>query len=122
MPRTLTLTVVTYGCFAVLALGIVVNALLAQSIRHPDPLFRTRVLPQPVEARAPAPSIAERALTAAVQEKLGELNYYSGQIDGLAGPETRAAIKAYRTRTGIGGGDRPSTALLEALGAAAGCQ
>ncbi len=105
----------SYFGFAIVATGIVVNALLVQAGQHPAPMFQTREAPVPAAATSAGPTIAERALTAAVQEKLGELNFYSGAIDGLAGPETRAAIKAYRRQAGIGGSDRPSAALLEAL-------
>ncbi|MHA1189235.1 MAG: peptidoglycan-binding domain-containing protein [Alphaproteobacteria bacterium] len=113
--RLLTINGISYIAFGLIAAGIIANSLFVQTGRHPAPFFQTRALPEPAAATVSGPSIGERALTAAVQEKLRALNYYSGAIDGLTGPETRAAIVAYRTRIGIGGGDRPSAVLLEAL-------
>jgi putative peptidoglycan binding protein len=41
------------------------------------------------------------ATVAAVQQRLGELGYYHGAIDGIMGPQTRAAIAAYEGRHGM---------------------
>ncbi len=113
--KILSVNGLSYIAFGLIAAGIIANSLLIQTGRHPAPFFQTRALPEPVAVTVNSPSIGERALTAAVQEQLRALNYYSGAIDGLTGPETRAAIVAYRKRIGIGGGDQPSAVLLEAL-------
>ena len=36
------------------------------------------------------------SLVAQVQRRLGEMGYYHGVIDGIMGPETRAAVRAYQ--------------------------
>ena len=38
---------------------------------------------------------------AAVQRRLGELGYYHGVVDGIMGPQTRAAIAAFENRHGM---------------------
>jgi len=38
---------------------------------------------------------------AAVQRRLGELGYYHGVVDGVIGPQTRAAIAAFESRDGM---------------------
>jgi N-acetylmuramoyl-L-alanine amidase len=36
-------------------------------------------------------------MVAPVQRRLAELGYYDGMIDGIMGPQTRAAISAYES-------------------------
>ncbi len=36
-----------------------------------------------------------------VQEALARLGYYAGEIDGLFGPETRAAIRRFQHEIGV---------------------
>ena len=53
-----------------------------------------------------APAVKPSASIKALQQKLGELNYYEGPIDGIAGPQTTAAIKylqrdAHLPQTGV---------------------
>lgn len=48
-----------------------------------------------------------------VQAKLGELGYYDGRIDGVFGPDTRAAIRRFQHEIGA-----PMTGTLTAAGAA----
>jgi hypothetical protein len=38
---------------------------------------------------------------AAVQQRLAEMGYYHGAVDGVMGPQTRAAIAAYESRHGL---------------------
>tara|TARA_R110002110_G_scaffold394957_3_gene609260 strand:+ start:77 stop:2878 length:2802 start_codon:yes stop_codon:yes gene_type:complete len=42
----------------------------------------------------------QRELTATVQSGLSELGYYRGGVDGLAGPQTKAAIEKFQTSIG----------------------
>ncbi len=44
-----------------------------------------------------------------VQQLLGKLGYYNGQVDGLFGPDTRAAIRRYQHELGA-----PMTGRLSA--------
>ena len=37
----------------------------------------------------------DAAMVAQVQRRLGELGYYHGLVDGIMGPQTRAAVAAY---------------------------
>jgi peptidoglycan hydrolase-like protein with peptidoglycan-binding domain len=36
-----------------------------------------------------------------VQEALERLNYYNGPVDGIFGPQTRAAIRRYQRTIGV---------------------
>ena len=38
----------------------------------------------------------DASLVAQVQRRLGEMGYYHGVIDGIMGPEKRAAVRAYQ--------------------------
>lgn len=53
---------------------------------------------------------------AAVQQRLGELGYYHGEVDGVIGPQTRAAIAAYESRNGLIVDGRITGPLLNRLG------
>ena len=50
-----------------------------------------------------------------VQEDLGALGYYAGPIDGVPGPRTRAAIRAYRRAAGLAGGGGVTGELVDSL-------
>jgi peptidoglycan hydrolase-like protein with peptidoglycan-binding domain len=41
------------------------------------------------------------SVVAAVQRRLGRLGYYHGLVDGIIGPQTRAAIAAFENRNGM---------------------
>ena len=68
--------------------------------------------PQQAVVRTGDPVVEE------VQRILSGLNLYSGTVDGLNGPQTRAAIENYRRIVGLGGGAEIDDALLSQLGAA----
>lgn len=53
-----------------------------------------------------------------VQAILRDLNFYSGAVDGLDGPNTRGAIEAYQRKVGLVPTGQVDEALLEQLGAA----
>lgn len=53
---------------------------------------------------------------AAVQQRLGQLGYYHGVIDGAIGPQTRSAIAAFESRHGLIVDGRISQPLLGRLG------
>lgn len=92
------------GGFLVLTGAILANALFLQSDRHPAPLFETRS----AETQADP-------LVRALQGSLKKAGYYSGPIDGLIGPQTRAAIGAFERATGRLAVGEPTQAVLAAL-------
>jgi peptidoglycan hydrolase-like protein with peptidoglycan-binding domain/ribosomal protein L40E len=70
---------------------------------------------------APAPpaegelSADEQAVVLAAQKMLDGLGYSVGGIDGKAGSKTRVAVRNFRDRLGLGGGETIDTALVAAL-------
>jgi peptidoglycan hydrolase-like protein with peptidoglycan-binding domain len=117
------------------------NALWYQPYRHDGAFFRTRVVverPQPANrqpAPAPArfearpaastPAVAEETTAALpkgdpqvqrVQEILRSLELYTGEVDGLAGPQTASAVEHYRRLVGLEPNGSIDEALLRQLG------
>lgn len=78
----------------------------------------------PVRASAATPRLAQaeaapsRALVRAVQERLAALGYDPGPIDGVAGPQTRAAVGDFQAAVGLAPDGGASPALLARLNAA----
>jgi hypothetical protein len=52
---------------------------------------------------------------AAVQQRLGQLGYYHGVVDGVVGPQTHGAIAAFESRNGLVVDGRISRPLLDTL-------
>jgi peptidoglycan hydrolase-like protein with peptidoglycan-binding domain len=89
-------TAIIGACFLALAGGIFANALFLQSGRHPAPLFSTRA-----ELRAePRADVRREPLVEAVQAALRDRGFYAGPLDGVPGPQTKAAIKAFEAAAG----------------------
>ncbi len=85
---------------------IVANAVGLQPGRHPAPLFSTRdrtdmlQLPEP-DGRGDALEIQEiSTLVLDVQISLRKIGLYEGPLDGLSGPATQRAIRAFERSTG----------------------
>jgi len=85
---------------------IVANAVGLQPGRHPAPLFATRdrsdtmQLPEP-DGRSPGPQIQEiSTLVLDLQISLRKIGLYEGPLDGLNGPATERAIRAFERRAG----------------------
>lgn len=55
------------------------------------------------------------SLVAAVQQRLGQLGYYHGTVDGVIGPQTRGAIAAFESRNGLVVDGRISRPLVDTL-------
>jgi hypothetical protein len=55
-------------------------------------------------------------VVAAVQQRLAELGYYHGVIDGIVGPQTRAAISAYEATHNLVVDGTISGPLLDRMG------
>jgi peptidoglycan hydrolase-like protein with peptidoglycan-binding domain len=78
--------------FVLITLAIFANALFLQPRRHPAPFF-------PHETEKPAAPVND-PLVHAVQDGLLRLGLYGGTVDGIAGPNTAAAIRAFEAGTG----------------------
>ena len=69
------------------------------------------------EAEQPAAVVSGDPVVAEVQEILKRLNIYTGGVDGLTGPQTRAAIETYRKMVGLSASAEIDDQLLTQLGA-----
>lgn len=122
--------------FLVALLYVSANALWYQPHAHTGPLFATRSFetfaalekeraqdraePQTTirieraepEARRP---LADPAVER-VQSVLKSLNFYAGDVDGLKGPATERAIRAYQEKTGLEPTGQIDQPLLQHLG------
>lgn len=83
---------------------------------------REKLMAREAEAAAPAdvapqPTFAGDPVVEEVQRILSDLNLYSGQVDGLTGPQTRTAIEAYRKMVGLSASAEIDDQLLAQLGA-----
>ena len=85
---------------------IVANAVGLQPGRHPAPLFATRDRPEALQipepdGRSPGLQIQEiSTLVLDVQISLRRIGLYEGPLDGLNGPATERAIRAFERRAG----------------------
>lgn len=83
------------------------NALERQSGPHPAPM---QAWPARSDGRFAEPAAIRR-----VQSGLARLNFYSGSIDGQAGPRTRAAVRRFRSARSLTPGDHIDDALIAEL-------
>ncbi len=108
------------------------NALWYQPHFHSDAFFATRNL----DGAYVAPDISPQTtihfqresehisqpkpdpVVERVQGILRDLDFYSGTVDGIAGPNTRNAIETYRKKAGLRVSDRIDEELLTELGVA----
>jgi peptidoglycan hydrolase-like protein with peptidoglycan-binding domain len=97
------------AAFLATGAAIVTNALFLQAGPHPSPFSFAH---ERAAARIAAHS---DELVREVQDALKQLGYYSGPLDGLSGPQTHAAIEAFRLRSGFDGAADPGLELLAAL-------
>jgi len=58
----------------------------------------------------------DASLVAQVQERLADLGYYDGVIDGIMGPQTRAAVSAYESTHNLVVDGMISSRLLHRMG------
>ncbi len=98
------------ACTAFLALGaaIATNALFLQPRPHPAPLFATRG-PSQRQTENGDPLVRE------IQEALSGSGSYSGAIDGIAGPQTEAAIRSFEEAAGLPPTGEASAGLLATI-------
>lgn len=127
--------------FLVALLYVSANALWYQPHAHTGPFFATRSFDTFVDPRRaaeqaepqttfqiersepadrPVPEV-RRALADPVVEKvqrvLKDLNFYAGDVDGLKGPGTEKAVRAYQEKMKLETTGKIDQQLLEALGA-----
>jgi peptidoglycan hydrolase-like protein with peptidoglycan-binding domain len=88
-----------------LSAAILFNALVMQTGAHPAPFFPSRAQPKLATTPArpsPAPaSPQEIATVKGLQVALAMHGLYDGAPDGVAGPKTVAAIRAYQEQAGL---------------------
>lgn len=108
------------------------NALWYQPFPHADAFFSTRsiqgFLPPRIDEpettinierpQAPAVQTAGDPTVKRVQGILRDLNFYSGTVDGIEGPNTHKAIETYQRKVGLSPTGRIDGVLLDQLGAA----
>ncbi len=129
----------TGGGILMLAVAAVIltNALALQPGAHPAPLFKdTRPVPPGAIAPATAGPVAEEVdsiddlvrrttgraepaidsgLVREIQEELKARGYYLGEVDGLTGPMTSAAILRFEEEEGLRATGEPTGDVLAAL-------
>lgn len=102
--------------------GVAVNALVLQDGPHPAPLIgrADHGPPSAIADRAAELEDAERqkaqqehrALVREIQELLAERGFYDGAVDGLHGPVTADAIRAFEAAAGMDQIGEPRAVLL----------
>jgi peptidoglycan hydrolase-like protein with peptidoglycan-binding domain len=100
-----------WSLLILIGVTIAFNALVMQQARHPAPLYATRIAAGDIGQ----PATPARATIRSVQTALKELGFYSGSLDGVAGPETRAAITRFERAARLAVTARADEALLARL-------
>ena len=90
---------------------IAFNALFMQQALHPAPFYATRI----AASNAGQPAMPAKATIRSVQTALKELGFYSGSLDGVAGPETGMAITRFERAARLVVTGRADEALLARL-------
>lgn len=101
--------------------GTAANVLLREPAPAPQLLERTPVAvttdAQATESITPTPPVQSGdAMVAKVQATLKGLELYAGEVDGLAGPQTSAAVATYQKIVGLQPSGEVDDALLTQLG------
>lgn len=137
LDQTLSNPMTAIGSVVMVVVGsaILTNALMMQPGAHPAPLFNGtsplpsgRVMPPPTGKVAVetdrigdllgGPAAIDPTLLADTQSALKALGVYTGAVDGLDGPMTRAAIRAFQGTHGLEPTGEPSQDLLTILNVA----
>lgn len=101
--------------------AILVNALFLQQGQHPAPLFRSAGVAAPAADSPPLPPVRQveslqmQALVRLIQTELAARGHDIGEIDGMLGPKTDAAIRAFQESAGLEVDGQPTNDLLEVL-------
>lgn len=115
--------------FLVTLFYVSANALWYQPFPHAGAFFATRSMEGFPRAGAdepettinivrpdPAP-VKSDPVVEQVQGILKDLDFYSGTVDGISGPNTRKAIQAYQQKVGLNASGEIDSILLDQLGA-----
>ncbi|GAB4361116.1 MAG: peptidoglycan-binding protein [Oricola sp.] len=93
-----------------------------QAVKHPE-----IPMSAPLPARRPSVIAVDQASepselprdgdagVAGIQELLAKLGYYGGEVDGLRGPKTNAAIDAYKNNVGLRGIELTDAELMTSI-------
>ncbi|SJM32137.1 peptidoglycan-binding domain-containing protein [Mesorhizobium delmotii] len=115
--------------FLVTLLYVSANALWYQPFPHAGAFFATRSIENFPQAGADEPEttinivrpglapIKSDPVVEQIQGILKDLDFYSGTVDGISGPNTRKAIQAYQQKVGLNASGEIDSVLLDQLGA-----
>lgn len=110
--------VVAGGWLVMLLTGgiIIANATSFQSEPHPAPLFSTRdAVPLEADRTQNTPKPAYSLLVHDAQLELRRLGFYEGLLDGIKGPATDRAVRAYQRSRSLSDTGTISAALVARL-------
>ena len=107
----------------VVVAATVYNAAFGHSAAHPSPWFgsveqdvaRQETEPQTAPVAAPKRARIADPVVFGIQSELTDRGFYEGEIDGLSGERTRAAIVAYEQSVGIPARGQATSALLDRI-------
>lgn len=115
--------------FLVTLFYVSANALWYQPFPHAGAFFATRSIESFPRAGADEPEttinivrpgsapIKSDPVVEQIQGILKNLDFYSGTVDGISGPNTRKAIQAYQQKVGLNASGEIDSVLLDQLGA-----
>jgi peptidoglycan hydrolase-like protein with peptidoglycan-binding domain len=124
-PSWFGIAAVIIGAVAAAALIVLAASGLTRSHPAPTPApsASTSQSASPAQPSAPsanpaqpsAPAVPPSASVKTLQQRLGQLNYYEGPVDGIMGPQTIAAIKDLQRQAGLPQTGTMNPATLAAL-------
>jgi peptidoglycan hydrolase-like protein with peptidoglycan-binding domain len=107
-----------------LGIAVVVNALALQAppalapMPQPAPAFRaSAAAPAAARTRQTEVSGVPQILVKAIQTELKRRGIFQGEVNGVLGPNTEAAIRSYQVVAGLSPTGQPSQSLLKTLSA-----
>jgi peptidoglycan hydrolase-like protein with peptidoglycan-binding domain len=113
--------------FLVTLFYVSANALWYQPFPHAGAFFATRSIESFSRAGSDEPEttinivrpgpVKSDPVVEQVQGILKDLDFYSGTVDGISGPNTRKAIQAYQQKVGLTASGEIDAVLLDQLGA-----
>jgi len=104
--------VVHSAVIGALAGGLTGAVTTKDQINMGEPAWKRGQTAQPVAAAGPAPVAGGDSTVRNIQAALAHAGYYGGPIDGVSGPKTQAAIRAYQKQHGLLVDGRPTPELL----------